>query len=52
MCQPVISIIIPMYNVSSSIERCLLSVLDNSSANVELLCVDDGSNDNTVDILV
>lgn len=49
MCQPVISIIIPMYNVSSSIERCLLSVLDNSSANVELLCVDDGSNDNTVD---
>lgn len=49
MCQPVLSIIIPMYNVSSSIERCLLSVLDNSSANVELLCVDDGSNDNTVD---
>lgn len=48
MSQPVISIIIPMYNVSSSIERCLVSILDNSSANVELLCVDDGSNDNTV----
>lgn len=51
MSQPVISIIIPMYNVSSSIERCVMSVLKNSSPNIEILCVDDGSRDNTVNIV-
>ncbi len=51
MCCPMISVIIPMYNVSSSIQRCLNSILGSGVYNIELLCVDDGSSDNTVHIV-
>lgn len=46
-----VSIIIPIYNSSASINRCLSSVLKQTYDNVEVLCVDDGSLDDTLDIL-
>ena len=47
--QDLISVIIPMYNVAPYIEGCLLSVIDGDFRNIEVLCVDDGSTDRTVD---
>lgn len=48
---PEISIIIPSYNEEKYISRCLNSVLNQTFSDFEVLCVDDGSNDNTFDII-
>lgn len=49
--QKLISIIIPVYNVEAYIEQCLLSVLNQSYPNFEILCIDDGSSDQSADII-
>ena len=46
-----ISVIMPCYNTSAYIEKCLDSVLCQSFTDFEIICVDDGSTDGTVDIL-
>ncbi len=43
MCK--LSIIIPVYNVESYLEKCLLSVLDKNSSDYEIVLVNDGSTD-------
>lgn len=43
--KPVISIIIPVYNVQCYLEECLASVLNQSFSDYEIICVDDGSED-------
>ena len=48
---PKISIIIPSYNEEKNISRCLDSILSQTFSDFEVLCVDDGSNDNTFDII-
>ncbi|OAV75903.1 Chondroitin polymerase [Bacteroidales bacterium Barb7] len=45
-----ISIIIPVYNVEAYIERCLLSVLNQTYPDVEILIVDDCGGDNSIPI--
>ncbi|MDA9069410.1 glycosyltransferase [Flavobacteriaceae bacterium] len=47
----VISIIIPVFNRSGIIENTLDSVINQSYTNWECILVDDGSNDNSVEIL-
>lgn len=42
-----ISIIIPVYNVSSYIDECLFSVINQNYNNIEIICVDDGSKDDS-----
>ncbi len=42
-----ISIIIPVYNVESYIEKCIDSILNQSYVSFELILVDDGSIDNS-----
>ena len=42
-----ISIIIPVYNVSEYIERCLLSITGQTYKNLEIILVDDGSTDDS-----
>ncbi|MFC5413076.1 glycosyltransferase family 2 protein [Larkinella bovis] len=42
---PVFSIIIPIYNVESYLDRCLLSVINQDFDNYEIICVNDGSTD-------
>lgn len=45
-----VSIVIPTYNVSNYIEHTLISVINQTMDNFEIIIVDDGSIDNTVDI--
>ena len=42
---PLISIIVPVYNVKPYLSRCVDSLLGQSYQNMELLLVDDGSTD-------
>ncbi len=49
--KPLISIIIPTYNVESTIQRCLDSVINQTYTNKELIVMDGGSNDNTINII-
>lgn len=46
-----ISVIIPTYNRSSTIKRAILSVLNQTYKDLELLIIDDCSEDNTYDIV-
>ena len=46
-----ISVIIPVYNTERYLRRCLASVLENSYKNLEVICVNDGSTDNSLQIL-
>ena len=47
MMKPVISVIIPVYNVEKYIRQCVDSVLEQSYKDFELILVDDGSPDNS-----
>lgn len=49
--EPLISVIIPVYNVELYLARCLDSVLNNAYRNLEILCIDDGSSDRSAEIL-
>lgn len=46
-----ISCIVPMYNTEPYIERCIRSVLDQSYKNVEVIVVDDGSEDASLEFV-
>lgn len=49
--KPIISIILPVHNTSPYLEECLNSILNQSFKDYELICVDDGSSDNSYEIL-
>lgn len=49
--QPFFSIIIPTYNRANFIEKTINSVLQQSSSDFEIIVVDDGSTDNTEDLI-
>lgn len=47
---PKISIIICAYNREEYLKRCLNSVKNQTLKNIEIICADDGSTDNTLDV--
>ena len=49
--EPLVSVIVPTYNVDEYIKQCVDSLLDQTYKNIEVICIDDGSTDNTVPIL-
>ena len=51
MTQPKVSIIIPVYGVEKYLEECLDSVINQTLKEIEIICVDDNSTDNTVSII-
>ncbi len=44
---PLISIIVPIYNVKKYIRKCLDSLKNQSMKQIEVICIDDGSTDNS-----
>ena len=48
---PLLSIIIPVYNVEAFLNECLDSVLQQDLQDFEVICIDDGSTDNSGRIL-
>jgi len=48
---PKISVIIPVYNMEKYLNECLDSVINQTLKNIEIICVNDGSIDNSLKIL-
>lgn len=46
-----VSIIIPVYNTSIYLEKCLNSLINQSLKEIEIICINDGSTDNSLEIL-
>lgn len=46
-----VSIIVPVYNVEKYLERCLDSLINQTFKDIEIICIDDGSIDNSGKIL-
>lgn len=48
---PKISVIVPIYNVEKYLERCLNSIINQTFNDIEVICINDGSTDNSGKIL-
>ena len=46
-----ISVIIPVYNTEKYIENCLMSIVEQTYSNYEIILVNDGSLDNSITIV-
>lgn len=51
MDNPLVSIIVPVYNGERTIERCLRSIQNQSYSNIEVLVADDGSTDHSAAVI-
>ena len=49
--QPKVSVCIPVYNVAGFLASCLNSVVSQTLPDLEIICVEDASTDNSGDIL-
>lgn len=49
--QELVTIIVPVCNVQDYLEKCLNSIIGQTYKNIEILCIDDGSTDNSGRIL-
>ena len=46
-----ISVIVPVFNAQNTISKCLDSLINQSLSDIEIICVNDGSSDNSLKIL-
>ena len=46
-----VSVIIPVYNAEKYLEQCVGSVMNQTLKDIEIICVDDGSPDNSLEVL-
>ncbi len=49
--RPLLSVIVPVHNTAPWLARCLDSICSQSYQNLEILCINDGSTDNSAEIL-
>lgn len=49
--KPLVSVIVPVYNAEHCVSDCVESILAQTYVNLEVLLIDDGSTDNTLDLL-
>ena len=49
--RPKISVVIPIYNVEAYLSRCLESVVNQTLLDIEIICVNDGTQDHSVDVV-
>lgn len=47
-----ISVIVPVYNGENYIGKCLDSILNQTEKDIEIICINDGSTDNSFDVLL
>lgn len=48
---PKVSVIIPVYNTEKYLKKCLDSIVAQTLQDIEILCIDDGSTDSSLEIL-
>lgn len=48
--EPLISVIVPIYNVESYLEKCMRSICNQNYKNLQIILVNDGSTDKSLDI--
>lgn len=46
-----VSILVPIYNVERYLEKCLNSLISQTLKNIEIICINDGSTDNSLAII-
>lgn len=51
MAEPKISIIVPVYNTEKYLVKCLDSLIHQTFENIEIVCINDGSTDASLEIL-
>ena len=51
MNEVILSISIPIYNVENYVERCIKSIIDQLDSKIEVLLIDDGSPDKSIEII-
>ena len=49
--EKLISVIVPVYTAARFLPRCIESISGQTYTNLEIICVDDGSSDNSLDVL-
>ena len=49
--QPLVSLVVPIYNVADYLEQCLASIQSQSYTNLEIICLNDGSTDSSLALL-
>ena len=51
-CQDLVSVIVPIFNMEEHLDRCLESILGQTYRNIEILLIDDGSTDSSLEIMI
>ena len=46
-----VSVIVPVYNVEKYLKRCLDSLINQTLSDIDIICINDGSKDSSLQIL-
>lgn len=49
--QPKISVLVPCYNVEKYLDECLISIANQTLSDIEIICINDGSTDGTLNVI-